>query len=298
MSLSHPVFPPANNGTTNLPAAFANLNTALRALDGADQLVIDAAATARDTVLSRVPQVLAVHGVPSSLDGSGRYVLRLPSNGAADQVLIVANRTAAPLRLTTADGANALVAELAAGELEVFVLSGSTVGAYALSSTRTGKANTAHTHPVGEITGLTLPPRTALFRASNATGVPSAAWRAVRFEATEHNDISGLALSDLGRTLTVPAGITRLRLSASLQFSSGSGTAFRAQFSKNAAGVDSPALFNGVGPWVSQNPYALTQTGWLPVAQGDLFRCLGWLTLTGGGSIIVGSETWLSVEAY
>jgi hypothetical protein len=154
MSLSHPVFPPENNASTNLPTAFANLNAALRALDGADALVIDAGATPLDTVLPRLPQVLAVHGTPSALDGNGRYVLRLPSNGATDQILIVANRTGAPLRLTTADGANALVGSLAPGRIEAFVLSGSTMGAYALSSTRTGKANTVHSHTMSQIIGL------------------------------------------------------------------------------------------------------------------------------------------------
>jgi hypothetical protein len=151
MSLTHPVFPPENNATTNLPTAFANLNAALRALDGADTLVIDAGATALNTVLPRIPQVLAVHGAPGSLDGNGRYVLRLPNSGSPDQMLIVANRTAAPLRLETADGTNALVGSLAPGRIEAFVLSGSTIGAYALSSTRTGKAATAHTHTLSDI---------------------------------------------------------------------------------------------------------------------------------------------------
>jgi hypothetical protein len=160
MSLTHPVFPPENNATTNLPTAFANLNAALRALDGADTLVIDAGATPLDTVLPRIPQVLAVHGAPGSLDGSGRYVLRLPNNGSPDQMLIVANRTTAPLRLTTASGTNALVSSLAPGRIEAFVLSGSTIGAYALSSTRTGKANTTHFHTMSEIIGL------------NETGMP------------------------------------------------------------------------------------------------------------------------------
>jgi hypothetical protein len=302
MSLTHPVFPPENNATTNLPTAFAQINTALRALDGADTLVIDAGATALETVLPRVPQVLAVHGAPGSLDGNGRYVLRLPSNGATDQILIVANRTASPLRLETADGANALVASLAAGRIEAFVLSGSTIGAYALSSTRTGKAATAHTHPASEITGLPAALRTEVRRASSQTDLTVADWHSVFFEQAVGSAGIGLTWNDSGRTLVLPNGVSKIRLTAAIQTNTAS-PAVEFSFSKNASSL------TGGGAWggFDGNIVAIAGTGsgmprsystaWVPVVAGDFFRVIARRNGTGSIAVAAGSVTWISVEA-
>jgi hypothetical protein len=233
MSLTHPVFPPENNATTNLPTAFAQINTALRALDGADTLVIDAGATALETVLPRVPQVLAVHGAPGSLDGNGRYVLRLPSNGATDQILIVANRTASPLRLETADGANALVASLAAGRIEAFVLSGSTIGAYALSSTRTGKAATAHTHPLSEISNFDIVGQAIAINRSSPLSVPSGTTVAFTGASVSINTMTGATHDSTTGKITVPnTGL--YRISGLADYGSIAG---RVQFSVNGGAV-------------------------------------------------------------
>lgn len=299
MSLTHPVFPPAENAATNLPTAFAALNVALRALDGADTLVIDAGTTALDTVLPRIPQVLAVHGTPGSLDGSGRYVLRLPSSGATDQILIVANRTGAPLRLVTADGASALVASLAAWRFEAFVLSGSTVGAYALSSTRTGKAATAHTHPASEITGLPTTVRTASRRATGSTGLVSGDWRAVAFAGALGTDEITVAFNDTHRTLVVPSGVSRMRLTAAFRMSATS-SGFSLAFSKNAGSVDAFATFDGnkihdTSSGTSAWPPAI-QTAWVPVVAGDLFRAIVRQNNAGTFSVLSSEETWLTAE--
>lgn len=303
MSIAHPVVPLGATPPTTLPEAFEDINAALRALDGADVLTINAAATALDSVLPRIPQVLAVHGTPGSLDGSGRYVLRLPSNGATDQVIVVANRTAAPLRLATADGANALVASLAAGRIEVFLLSGSTVGAYAVSSVRAGKAATAHTHPVSEITGLSAGLRTELRRASGQTDLTVADWHSVFFAQAVGSADVGLTWLDGGRTLVVPAGVSKVRLSAAVQ-TTGASPAVEWCFAKN-----STALSGSTGTFASfdGNVFGLGGTGsalprsystaWVPVVAGDYFRLIA--RRNGSGSILVaaGQVTWLSVEA-
>lgn len=297
MSLTHPVFPPANNAATNLPTAFAQINAALRALDGTDTLVIDAGATALDTVLPRLPQVLAVHGTPGSLDGSGHYVLRLPSNGAVDQVLIVANRTAVPLRLVTADGANALVASLAAGRLEAYVLSGSTVGAYALSSARTGKANASHTHPVSEITGLPATVRRALRRANSSTDISPGDWHSLTFAQNVFDDL-GLTWTDANRTFTIPSGITRLRLSAAIVASTAS-PSIDLSFSRNAAALTGASAWGSFEGNVLQNGFSILRvsTGWFPVTAGDYFRVISRRIGSGGISVISSERTWISVEA-
>ena len=299
MSLVHPVVPRNATPPTPLPTAIDNINAALRALDGADTLVIDAAATALDTVLPRLPQVLAVHGVPSSLDGSGRYVLRLPSNGAADQVLIVANRTASPLRLTTADGANALVASLAAGRIEAFVLSGSTVGAYALSSTRTGKAAASHTHPASEIIGLPATVRTASRHATSSTDLVFNDWRAIAFAGTIGTDELTLTFNDSSRTLVVPSNVSRMRLTASFRLSATSST-FSFAFSKNAESVNDFATFDGNKIYDSPSggtawPPTI-QTAWIPVVAGDLFRVIVRQNNSGTFSVLASPETWLTAE--
>jgi hypothetical protein len=303
MSLTHPVFPPENNATTNLPTAFANLNAALRALDGADTLVIDAGATALNTVLPRIPQVLAVHGTPSALDGNGRYVLRLPSNGATDQILIVANRTGAPLRLTTADGANALVASLAAGRIEAFVLSGSTIGAYALSSTRTGKAATAHTHPASEITGLPAGLRTEMRCASIDTDLPDDDWHSVFFDQPVGPADIGLIWQDGGRTIVVPPGVSKIRLQASISIPNPSWPHFLT-FSKNASALTGPdawASFVGnVGQYIFYGANEFIQpitTAWIPVTPGDFFRVIVREPTQPPNSVLAEPGTWVSVEA-
>jgi hypothetical protein len=302
MSLTHPVFPPENNATTNLPTAFANLNAALRALDGADTLVVDAGATALNTVLPRIPQVLAVHGTPSALDGSGRYVLRLPNNGSPDQTLIVANRTGAPLRLTTADGANALVASLAAGRIEAFVLSGSTIGAYALSSTRTGKAATAHTHPASEITGLPAGLRTEMRRATIETDLPTYDWHSVFFDQPVGPADIGLIWQDGGRTIVVPPGVSKIRLQASIR--PAPGESLLASFSKNASALTGPdawAPFEGNASRqffnVGDHLIDSITTAWIPVAPGDFFRVIVIAIYYAPSSVLADPNTWVSVEA-
>lgn len=299
MSLVHPIVALGATPPTLLPDAFAAINMALRALDGADTLTIDAGAAALDTVLPRLPQVLAVHGTPGSLDGSGRYVLRLPDNGAADQILVVANRTGAPLRLTTADGASALVASLAAGRIEAFVLSGSTVGAYALSSTRAGKAATAHTHTASEITGLPATVRTASRRATGSTNLVSGDWRAVAFAEEIGTSELTLTFNDSSRTLVVPSGVSRMRLTAAFRMSSAS-SGFSLAFSKNAASIDAFETFNGnkvldVASGVTAWPPAI-QTAWVPVVEGDLFRAIVRQNNIGTFSVISSQETWLTAE--
>ena len=300
MSLVHPVVPRNATPPTPLPTAIDNINAALRALDGADTLVIDAAATALDTVLPRLPQVLAVYGVPSSLDGSGRYVLRLPSNGAADQILIVANRTGAPLRLVTSDGANALVAAMPAGRIEAYVLSGSTVGAYALSSTRTGKAAASHTHPASEIIGLAPTFKTMTRRAATNTSLSAGNWRAIAFDTAVGTDEIGFTISDTNRTLIVPAGVSRMRLTGTAKVSV-SQSSYSLCFSKNASDVNAFNSFPGneirdAGSGSLFLP--VISTAWIDVAPGDTFRLL--VRPTSSAQIVVeGSpETWVSAEAY
>jgi hypothetical protein len=304
MSLTHPVFPPENNASTNLPTAFANLNAALRALDGADTLVIDAGATPLDTVLPRIPQVLAVHGTPSALDGNGRYVLRLPSNGSTDQILIVANRTGVPLRLATADGANALVASLAAGRIEAFVLSGSTIGAYALSSTRTGKASTGHTHPASEITGLPAGLRTEMRRASIDTDLPTDDWYSVSFDQPVGPADIGLIWQDGGRTFVVPPGVSKIRLQASMRGAPAMMGMYYLSFSKNAPDLTGPGAwatfegnaggdFPGIGDFLLR-PVA---TAWVPVAAGDFFRVIARVYFETPSSVLADPSTWVSVDA-
>jgi hypothetical protein len=318
MSLTHPVFPPENNATTNLPTAFANLNAALRALDGADTLVIDAGATALNTVLPRIPQVLAVHGTPSALDGSGRYVLRLPSNGATDQILIVANRTGAPLRLTTADGANALVASLAAGRIEAFVLSGSTIGAYALSSTRTGKAATAHTHPASEVTGLATvatsggyadltgrPPlvRRALYRAGSTTTLANADWRAIAYNQVVGTDEIGLIWSEDNRTFQLPSGFTKMRVVAQFALTATFTFTTSLALTKNAPSVNQFGS-SWEGMILSEMPAAFTyfgglSSGWVDVSPSDLFRFIARPNGNPGGTTARAHQAhWIQVEAY
>lgn len=298
MSIVHPVVRLNATPPTTLPAAFSALNVALRALDSADTLVIDAATTALDSVLERIPQVLAVHGTPSALDSSGRYVLRLPSNGSTDQILIVANRTTVPLRLTTADGANALVASLAAGRIEAFVLSGSTIGAYALSSVRTGKAATSHTHTASEISGLPPAVRAALRQANSATDLTISDWHSVAFGQNVFDDIN-LTWSDSSRTFSFPSGITRARFSAAILVDSSS-MSIELSFSKNATALSGSAAWSSF-PGNRLSPgagFTYCSTGWTPVSAGDYFRVIARRMTYGSLSVLSSERTWLSVEAY
>lgn len=287
MSLVHPIVARNANPPTSLPDAFDAINAALRALDGADTLVVNAETTALDSVLSRLPQVLAVYGTPSSLDGGGRYALRLPSNGDADQTLIVANRTSAPLRLLTADGANALVAALPAGRIEAFALSGSTIGAYALSSARTGKANTSHAHTLSDIADIAAVGQII----SAHRNVPQtltallASPAAYQINTILHNSLGGSIDGDFGLVVPV-SGLYRIGAVVD-GFSSSIGV--RAQISINGGAVLAPPF--------TFPPRTTVQTVWTPpisLAANDSVRLM--LSLAYSGSQEIGSASHFTLE--
>jgi Flp pilus assembly protein TadG len=286
----------ANTASSNASAALAQIAARL------DTITVDAAVVPTGTALPRVPDVLVVINTPPA----SPYWVVLPggaSRAPAGKPLWVANRAAGTLRvgedagaapaIEVGSGVSALRVSMGDGSFEALAVAGEDVPASQVS----GLAPVAVSGAYADLSGRPSLLRTALFRAANNTFVPNATWRAIRFEATEYDDI-GISRSDLGRSFTVPDGISRVRFSASLLFQSSAGSAYRAQLSKNAGSVDAPSLFRGVGFWHSHNPVSMTQTAWIPVSPGDVFRCLGWMSHVAGSDVIVANETWLSVEAY
>jgi hypothetical protein len=171
---------------------------------------------------------------------------------------------------------------------------------------------TPHTHPTSQITGLATVATTgsyadltgrpalvrrALRRANSATDLSVADWHSVTFGENVFDDI-GLTWTDNNRTLIIPGGITRLRLTAAIHLSATSPSA-DLTFAKNGAaltGSSAFASFPGNMFDISTN-YVQIETAWIPVVSGNYFRTLSRRVGSGGISVLSSDRTWISVEA-
>jgi hypothetical protein len=177
----------------------------------------------------------------------------------------------------------------------------------------------AHTHPASEITGLAtvatsgdfsdligLPPilKTAARRMSDVVEFVDDDWHSVPFDVDVGTDEIGLIWSDSNRTFAVPAGISKIRITASFEFSFFQ--SFFYTFAKNGAaltGGDAWSSFygNSIKERAAFSPaYGPTiQTAWIPVVAGDYFRVI--VRRMNGlqpESILNNDFTFLTVEAY
>jgi hypothetical protein len=304
----------ANTGVANASAAQTTANTAAANASAAlaqiaarlDTITVDAAVVPSGTALPRVPDVLVVINTPPA---SPYWVVfpGAPNRAPAGKPLWVANRAAGTLRIgesTSAapkievgSGVSALRVSMGGGDWEQVAVAGDTIPASQVS----GLAAVATSGSFNDLSAKPRTLRTALFRSSAVTGIPSAVWRAIAFQTAEDNDL-GVTVSEASRTFTLPAGVVKVRLTVNLTTSNVSASNIRATFSRNSSGVDTYLSFPGnmIESRAPATPAHVTaQTAWISASSGDVFRALGWMTQTGGGDF--GNplqEQWLLIEGW
>lgn len=304
----------ANTGVSNAAAAQATANTAASNASAAlaqiagrlDTITVDAAVVPSGTALARVPDVLVVINTPPA---SPYWVVFPggPSRAPAGKPLWVANRAGGTLRvgedssaapeIEVGSGVSALRVSMGDGTFEALAVSGETLPA----SQITGLAPVAVSGAYADLSGQPSLLRTATRQANAATDLSPSGFQAVAFGANVGTDQIGLTWNDANRTLVIPSGVSKIRLTAAFRLS-GFSSGFSFAFSKNAAGINDLAGFDGGKlmdiPTSSTTWPPTLQTAWIPVVAGDFFRALARRNNPGTFSVIAGQETWITVEAY
>lgn len=304
----------ANTGVSNAAAAQATANTAAANASAAlaqiagrlDTITVDAAVVPTGTALPRVPDVLVVINTPPA----SPYWVVLPGGAArapAGKPFWVANRAAGTLRvgedteaapaIEIGSGVSALRVSMGDGTFEALAVAGETIPASQIA----GLAPVAVSGAYADLSGLPSLLRTATRQANADTDLTPSGFVAVAFGTDVGTDEIGLTWNNANRTLVIPSGVSKIRLTAAFRLSSPA-SGFSFAFSKNAAGINDLSGFDGGK--IMDSPTGSTawpptlQTAWIPVVAGDFFRALVRRNNMGTFSVVAGKETWITVEAY